>query len=221
MWGWARAQARGTARCGPILVRMALASQRREGTTLGQGRSGHMERLGNSLAVSRASTQPSCLDLPQGQQAGARAGPGGSKALCLPTERPHSQARALPSCCSPIPTPSPTSDPPVLTAASHRGGGLARTPQRGQSCRGGQGRGRGCFQMDSTDRTRASADRPGLARGSSQRCISTVHSRVWDVCTGPAQLPGILQRWKDLHVEKLQAGSESRVLGGHSQDQDT
>lgn len=54
VWGWARAQARGIARCGPILVRMALASQRREGTTLGQGRSGHTERLGNSLAVSRA-----------------------------------------------------------------------------------------------------------------------------------------------------------------------
>lgn len=36
-WGWATARARGVVRGGPILARMALASQCREGTALGPG----------------------------------------------------------------------------------------------------------------------------------------------------------------------------------------
>lgn len=112
--------------------------------------------------------------------------------------------------------------PPGLTAASHGGGGLARTPQRGQSCCRGQPQGTGhrCFHVDNMDQTRASADRPGLARGSSRGRPSTVRSRVWAVCTGPAQLPGILQLWKDLWWESCrqalsQGAGRSQSGPGH------
>lgn len=44
--------------------------------------------------------------------------------------RPLPCQQALPSCCSPFPA-LPSSAPPALTAASHGGGGLAKTPQRG------------------------------------------------------------------------------------------
>lgn len=65
----------------------------------------------HTLTASRPQTQPSCLDLTQGQRAGARARLGGSEAVCLPTDRPHSQAQASARLAGPaqllLPIPHP------------------------------------------------------------------------------------------------------------------
>lgn len=105
--GWARAQARGIAGVAPSWSGWPLLPSM--GWALLSGK----ETLGmrDTLAASRPRTQPSCLDLPQGQRAGARAGPGGSEALRLPTDRPHSQAQASALLAGPaqllLPIPRP------------------------------------------------------------------------------------------------------------------
>ena len=59
-----------------LKVRTALAYRRKEGTALGQGRSRptYPGSQGDLSAASGAKIQPSCLNLPQGQRAGANVG---------------------------------------------------------------------------------------------------------------------------------------------------
>lgn len=70
VWRWPRAQAGGTAGGGPITVSMALAQQHREGRAeecmLSPWES-------DTPAAFQAKIQPSCMELPQRQRAGARA----------------------------------------------------------------------------------------------------------------------------------------------------